>query len=357
MGEGGELLSRSGASRFVWALWTVMLGCGQPNGGLDAVSEAPGTSAEALAAESVARIEPPEQPSGALVRPRSSPLEGWLAGCPESMPDWVPADTGGPDGEPVLACLERLGSATDARIPMDQVYELTTFGGPGDEQPTNCEQAPDADGTWFYAANRQRFGCGARFRLVDEARSRCVVVEVADLGPNICVEEAGGRPAWDVSPLVSKHLFDARQAGWSEHRRVWAAPVDSATPLGPCDDQLSPARDRVPIGSGAIGASCSADSACSGETGACMRSEHGWPGGYCSTACRSTASCATRVGAHPVAFCAALPQGAQCLARCDFTLFDGGCRPGYACRFAPGLGGEEASPVCVPRPATCGTTN
>ena len=44
-------------------------------------------------------------------------------------------------------------------IPADGRYVMTTFGGGGDTQRMSC--GGTADGTWFYAASRQRYGCGA----------------------------------------------------------------------------------------------------------------------------------------------------------------------------------------------------
>ncbi len=347
-----------GPRRALRALWStgyglgaLLLGCGgldgtgrtnpaRPPAVLDqALSDTPGDVSDLLddVRSNDVRSRRPASEEGA-----------WIDSCPEPFPVWEPADTRGPAGETVLRCLERIGSATDDRIPLDQVYELTTFGGPGDEQPTNCEAAPDADGTWYYAANRQRFGCGARFRLTNAERSRCVVVEVADLGPNICVEEAGGRPAWDVSPLAARHLFGVPRAGWSEHRRVYAARVADETPLGPCDAELS-----LPAPRGAIGSQCFDASSCRSASAVCLRSGEGWPGGYCTQAC--TDSCPTQRGADPSTMCAAMPDGVgRCLARCDFTLFEAGCRDGYVCRVAPNAGGGAPQPVCAPLPVSCG---
>jgi hypothetical protein len=260
--------------------------------------------------------------------------------CAADPPRWEPAR---PDrgwaGERVMECVRRLPRQTDARIPFDQRYDLTTFGGPGDEQPTHCEDAPDADGTWFYAANGQRFVCGQRVRLVDRARTRCVIVQVADLGPHICVEAAGGRPAWDVSPLASRHLFGVRSAGWSEHREVFGAPVAPGNPLGPCSVAQS--------GEGSfIGGACRSDADCVLDGGHCLRDEEGWPDGHCTTSCIDR--CPVRDGPYALSACTALPDGsAGCLARCDFTLYETGCRSGYGCIPQPVPGGTT-EPVCVP---------
>ena len=288
-------------------------------------------------------------------------LHPWLGVCPVAAPpDWRPVSTAGPAGERVLGCLRRIGSATDDRIPLQQRYELTTFGGPGDEQPTHCEAAPDADNTWYYAANEQRFGCGTRARLVDDARRKCVIVEVADLGPNICVEEASAAPTWDVAPLVSMELFGARQAGWSEHRKVLGAPVAPDTPLGPCDHQQRVSESLT----GGVGGACQSDADCALPGATCLGPEAGFPGGYCTASCQG--GCSARVGPYPFAVCAPLlagPDGERCMAACDYTLYATGCRDGYTCGLPPELRGSESlpgslvgppeiAPVCIP--ARCG---
>ena len=312
-------------------------GCAEQNGGraLDRSEMSPSEASRLEAARVAEGQARDSEPS-------------WLERCPRPIADWVPADTGGPDGESVMACLRRLGSAIDDRIPLDQAYEMTTFGGPGDEQPTQCEAAPDADGTWFYAANRQRFGCGQRARLVDLDRKRCAIVEVADLGPNICVEEASGQPTWDVSPLVTKHLFGASQAGWSEHRKVIGAPVDASNPLGPCEEHLAPPRPDRSF----VGGACAAQDDCRHSGATCLGEAAGWPGGHCTASC--TDECPTRGGGYALTACARLPSGeGRCMARCDFTLFESGCRPDYACLTAPHPDGVRENRVCAPMPTGC----
>lgn len=267
------------------------------------------------------------------------------AGCALAppLPPWVPADTGGPDGEGVSECLTRLGGGTDDRRPADQAYDLTTFGGPGDEQPVACAGAPDADGTWYYAASSQRFSCGQKIRIVDEARTSCVVVEVADLGPNICVEEAGEMPIWDVSPLAATQLFGVTSVGWSEHRLVRGAPVDNRHALGPCA-----------LGSpgnflrGFIGGPCTSAADCAYAGSTCLTE---LPGGACSLDCSTT--CPDATGSVAYTACVDMAGTRRCLARCDFTLFGSGCRAGYACERRPHPTGAGADRwVCLP--AACG---
>ena len=267
-------------------------------------------------------------------------------GCipPPALPAWVPADTGGPTGETVSQCLSRVGSATDDRLPADQRYDLTTFGGPGDAQSVACSGAADADGTWYYAANRQRFRCGQHVRLVDEARTACAVVEVADIGPNSCVEEAGEMPIWDVPPLAAQALFGVSSAGWSEHRAVRGAPVTNSTALGPCT--LGAPRDFL---RGFIGGVCDSPGDCTYADAVCLSD---FPSGTCSLPCDT--SCPDREGPHAFTACVDLgATGRRCLPRCDFTLFPDGCREGYACERRPHPTGAGADRwVCLPN--SCG---
>ncbi|MCB9591768.1 MAG: hypothetical protein H6719_03455 [Sandaracinaceae bacterium] len=269
---------------------------------------------------------------------------GTDGGCTASppLPAWEPVDTGGPAGEDVAACLARVGGMTDDRLPVAQRYDLTTFGGPGDAQPVACPGAADADGTWYYAANRQRFSCGQRVRLVDEARTSCVIVEVADVGPNACVEEAGGLPIWDVSPLAAQELFGVSSAGWSEHRGVFGAPVGSANALGPC--ALGAPRDYL---RGFVGGPCDAPGDCTYADAVCLTE---FAGGACSLPCDT--SCPDREGANAYTACVDMgATGRRCLARCDFTLFATGCRDGQVCERRPHPTGATADRwVCVPDP-------
>jgi hypothetical protein len=116
-------------------------------------------------------------------------------------------------------------------IPSDGEYELTSFGGPGESGIMSCGDYTK-DGTWYYAASRQRYGCGSHIQI--EANGKCVVAQTDDYGPDVCVENAAGKPIIDASPLVSKYLFDTDSAGWSDHFDITVTEVDKSTPLGPC---------------------------------------------------------------------------------------------------------------------------
>lgn len=115
-------------------------------------------------------------------------------------------------------------------IPANGKYVITTFGGPGDHQSMSC--GGFANGTTWYAASRQRYGCGAKLKV--EANGKCAVVAALDYGPDVCVETAAGAPIIDVSPLVGKELFGEAGLGYSDQKKVIVTEVDASTPLGKC---------------------------------------------------------------------------------------------------------------------------
>lgn len=115
-------------------------------------------------------------------------------------------------------------------IPADGRYVMTTFGGGADNQQMSC--GGYADGTGWYAASRQRYGCGSKLQV--EANGNCVVLDALDYGPDVCVEAAAHMPILDMSPRASKALYGVSSAGWSDHLVVTVTEVDAATPTGPC---------------------------------------------------------------------------------------------------------------------------
>jgi len=325
---------------FALALVPCLSACG--DGGVVLVNALGDASMVADASERDSAMDPDASMVDAGADSGTGTDAGVDASCDPPAPTRLSlVDTGGPAGESVSACLARVGGLTDTRTPMDQGYVLTTFGGGADTQPVACAGAPDADGTWYYLADAQRLNCGLRMRLVDASRTHCVIAEVADVGPNACVEEAAGRPVMDASPLVAQALFSVSSAGYSERRELLAAPVGSANALGPCD--LGAESDRL---RGFVGGSCDVDSDCTFTGGRCLRPGDGYPGGLCTTDC--TASCPDRAGANAYTGCAAVGSQTLCLARCDFTLFATGCRPGYGCETRPSPSGSADRDVCLP---------
>ncbi|HWE31153.1 MAG TPA: hypothetical protein VHB97_24265, partial [Polyangia bacterium] len=123
------------------------------------------------------------------------------------------------------------GTASSS-VPASGDYYLTSFGfSPSDDGTMSCGEKT-LDGSWYYAASRQRYGCGAHIQI--EANGKCVVAETDDYGPDVCVENAAGRPIIDASPLVSEHLFGTQSAGWSDRYPILVTLVAKSTPLGPC---------------------------------------------------------------------------------------------------------------------------
>lgn len=120
-------------------------------------------------------------------------------------------------------------------IPADGLYYVTTFGGGSDTQTMACGGV--ADGTWAYVADKARFGCGAKVRIAAQGRS--CIAEVADCGPNKCVEEAAcscscadHHPIIDASPFITEHLLGLAGVGWSDRMMVEATLVDQSTVIG-----------------------------------------------------------------------------------------------------------------------------
>ena len=139
-------------------------------------------------------------------------------------------------------------------IPADGKYVMTTFGGGSDTQRMSC--GGTADGVSWYAASRQRYGCGAKLQI--EANGNCVVVTALDYGPDVCVENAAHSPILDMSPRASKALYGVSSAGWSDHLTVTVTEVDASTPVGPCvADPGSGGGGGGGGGGGSTGAACS----------------------------------------------------------------------------------------------------
>jgi len=123
------------------------------------------------------------------------------------------------------------GTASSS-VPSNGNYYLTSFGSsPDDDGVMSCGEYTK-HGSWYYAASRQRYGCGSHIQI--EANGKCVVAETDDYGPDQCVETAAGRPIIDASPLVSEALYGTSSAGWSDRYAIHVTEVPSSTPLGPC---------------------------------------------------------------------------------------------------------------------------
>lgn len=192
-------------------------------------------------------------------------------------------------------------------IPSDGRYVMTTFGGGADDQPMSC--GGYADGTGWYTADRQRYGCGAHLQV--QANGNCVVLEAQDYGPDQCVETAAHMPVLDMSPRASKALYGVSGAGWSDHLVVTVTEVDASTPLGPCQATGGGGGG----GGGTTGASCSSATLDRDvDDGTCVQSASDSTWYQCDNgswvATSSTASCSASYG-----FCSSATLGKNVPAR------------------------------------------
>jgi hypothetical protein len=118
-------------------------------------------------------------------------------------------------------------------------FFLTTFGGPndsGDNGQLACggRSNPGSNDVHekYYAAAKQRFGCGTHIKL--EANGKCIILETTDAGPAAWVEDKAGGPVIDATPLAAQELFGGSGFGWSDKKAVQLSIADASTPLGPC---------------------------------------------------------------------------------------------------------------------------
>lgn len=194
-----------------------------------------------------------------------SPGDAFEEASRDAPTDTVPTDTGpsidalcaGVDTasfQPPSVCDASSGN-TSTEIPKNRIYATSWFGcyrkadGTIFKDPTdNCLFAcgnkglcasgltgPECEASleWF-AADADRYGCGARIRVTNCANKKQVVLVTLDRGPNCkSVEKPIGAPVLDMghSPMV--YLFDGKTYGGSDKKRVIIEPVAATTPLGP----------------------------------------------------------------------------------------------------------------------------
>jgi hypothetical protein len=196
----------------------------------------------------------------------------FAAACTADVASAPPEDTDATAGVSINITPDLSGchGHASSTVPADDRYVMTTFGGGADTQSMSC--GGTADGVGWYAASRQRFGCGAKIQV--EANGVCVVLAALDYGPDVCVEAAAHMPILDMSPRASKALYGVSGAGWSDHLVVTATEVDASTPLGPCSDTGGGSGSGSGSGSGGGG-----DAACASstldrdvDTGTCVES-------------------------------------------------------------------------------------
>lgn len=168
-----------------------------------------------------------------------------LLGCSAAPQDVQETSSTPEEGLSILNQADSLkgckGKASSS-IPSSGDYYLTTFGTSKSDNGIMSCGSYTKTGSWYYAASRQRYGCGSHIKI--EANGKCVIAQTDDYGPDVCVENAAGKPIIDASPLVSKHLFGASGAGYSDHLLVHVSEVSTSTPLGPC--QAPPQQNCTP---------------------------------------------------------------------------------------------------------------
>lgn len=92
----------------------------------------------------------------------------------------------------------------------------------------------EAELKWF-AADADRFGCGARIRVTNCENGRSIILATLDRGPNCgSVEQPCGAATLDMSHPAMEYLFEGNgYYGACDHQAVFVEEVDAATPLGP----------------------------------------------------------------------------------------------------------------------------
>lgn len=180
----------------------------------------------------------PDEPTDPADPPPSAVCEGF-----SSKPLLPPSSCNGP------------GGTTSKTIPSNGLYSSSWFGcyrkadGTIYKDPyDNCEFACgssgycaagqsgpecEADLMWF-AADADRYGCGAHLRVTNCANGRSVILVALDRGPNCnSVEKSCSTPVLDMSRPAMEYLFDGGLYGGCDHKRVVVEQVSNATALGP----------------------------------------------------------------------------------------------------------------------------
>lgn len=196
-----------------------------------------------------------------------APADAAAEGSGDASADAPPPDTAPPDPldelckgfatspfDPPAVCDGPSGT-TSTEVPSNGIYSTSWFGCYRKSDGTiykdpydNCEFACGPKGLcssslsgpecqaelqWF-AADADRYGCGARVRLTNCVNRKQVVLATLDRGPNCkTVEKAYGAPVLDMSYPAMIYLFDGKEYGGSDKRRVVVEKVPATTALGP----------------------------------------------------------------------------------------------------------------------------
>lgn len=119
-----------------------------------------------------------------------------------------------------------------SNIPPDNVYYLTSFC----DQTTACGKSC-GNCNWSYAADSQRFKCGATINCQRSGKS--VNLEVIDYGPNCDLEKKSGKPIIDASYSTCKLFTGSNSCGWSDKfavtcKKIGSPSMNGKFPLGEC---------------------------------------------------------------------------------------------------------------------------
>jgi hypothetical protein len=122
-------------------------------------------------------------------------------------------------------------------IPSNGEFYLTNYGKAGDTHPQSCQGVKPADASWAYVAGRARWACGTKLKI--EANGKSCIAQVADCGPNKCVEQAAAynncashKPIIDASPIIAKYLFGVNSAGYSDKFKIKVSTVGASEEIG-----------------------------------------------------------------------------------------------------------------------------
>jgi len=138
----------------------------------------------------------------------------------------------------VQACKEAGSPCACVNKPHDHKYYLTEFDG----STCSCGQCHEYGE--YFAADRQRFGCGTHLHVC--RNGKCVKLRVTDYGPSCFVERDAGRAVLDASPATCKELTGGSSCGWSDHFSITVTeaedPAVDGRPCGPfnvTDEELA----------------------------------------------------------------------------------------------------------------------
>ena len=163
--------------------------------------------------------------------------------------------------------------------------------------------------------------------------------------------DAGVPPEPDAASDDDASAEPAQDADAGTVPEDGGSPPEDAGPAPDSGGEHEVVREPGP-NDGWIGGWCASDADCAypeAAGGLCLTEAQGWPGGTCSLPCDRL--CPDREGPGvSVTFCISGAGGdGRCVSRCDYDLFDGGCREGYGCASTARHGEPgTAQLVCLP---------